>query len=75
MAHHIIAVTGHKLETTVKEYAKKYPEKKKREMSDSLTLISDVKKSKPSEKKEYNIFRNLTKVASAMLTPPQANSN
>ena len=75
MVYHIIAVTGHKLETSVKQYAKKCPEKKKREMSDSFSLKSDVKKSKPSEKKEYNIFRNLTKVASAMLTPPQANSN
>ena len=69
MAHHIIAVTRHKLETTVKKYAKKCPEKKKREKSDSLTLKLDVKKSKTSKNKEYNVFRNMTKVVSAMLTP------
>ena len=68
MAHHIIAVTEHKLDTTVKKYAKKCPENKKREKSDSLTLKSDVKKSKPSENKEYNVFRNITNVVSAMLT-------
>ena len=68
MEHHIIAVTRHKLKITVKQYAKKCPEKKKREMSDSLAFKFDIKKSKPSENKEYNVFRNIPKVASAMLT-------
>ena len=38
-------------------------------MSDLLTLKLDIKKSKPSENKEYNVFRNIPKVVSAMLTP------
>ena len=36
-AHHITAVSGHKSETTIKNYSVKCPASKKREMSDALS--------------------------------------
>ena len=49
-ARHIISLSSHKNESTIKEYATKCPENKKREMFDSLTnaLQPKAKKIKPS---------------------------
>ena len=45
-AHHIIAVSGHKSESTIKQYAKKCPENKKRQMAEALgnQLVVNKKK-------------------------------
>ena len=52
-ARHIMAVSGHKSESTIKNYAKKCPEKKKWEMSHTLaeTFIPDKKTSGNQEAK------------------------
>ena len=68
-ARHIIAVTGHRSESTVKQYAKKCPENKKREMSASLANKLDVKKVKIDKQKDI-AFGKEPNVASALVTPP-----
>ena len=49
-AHHIIQLSSHKSESTVKEYSTKCPENKRKEMFDSLTnaMQPKNKKCKPS---------------------------
>ena len=44
-ARHIIAITGHKSESTIKQYSKRCPENKKREMCEALG--SKILKKKP----------------------------
>ena len=48
-ARHIIAVTGHRSETTVKQYATKCPDNKKRQISDTLGTYMQPKKSIKTE--------------------------
>ena len=76
-ARHIIAITGHKSETTVKQYAKKCPEKKKREMSECLAVKLDTKKAKLEGKVDKIVnmpFRVHSKTAATMVTPLTNNS-
>ena len=42
-ARHIIAMTGHKSENTIKQYAKYCPNDKKRQMSDALATPNSTK--------------------------------
>ena len=69
-ACHIIAVTGHKLESTIKQNAKRCPETKKRQMSHALAdeiLPKKVPKIVP------NYSASISESATAVYSPP-ANS-
>ena len=56
-ARHIIAITGHKSESTVKQYATKCPLSKKRSMSNALTEQLNPSKVVKTESDE-NAFKN-----------------
>lgn len=55
-ARHIIGISGHKSEETIKSYSKKCPAKKKRQMADILSekLGNPPKKCKPSGPEDRN---------------------
>ena len=72
-ACHIIAVTGHKSESTIKQYAKRCPETKKRQMSHALPdeiLPKKVPKIVPNY--SGSMSKNATAVYSA---PPNSRSD
>ena len=75
-ARHIIAVTGHKSESTVKQYAKKCPESKKREMNESLASKLQPKKVKVTDKQDFDAtvqFEKKPNIASAAISVPTKN--
>ena len=71
-ARHIIAVTGHKSETTIKQYTRKCPEGKKREMCEALGNKLMAKKPKMDVKQELKSSENTSETALTSKTPKTA---
>ena len=56
-AHHIIALSSHKSESTMKEYSIRCPDKKRKEMFDSLSSALKSKKVSKPLKQQLNLLR------------------
>ena len=58
-ARHIKAIYGHKSDETIKSYAVRCPDKKKKEMSDALSTHLDNPPVKPQEKQEADVPQDM----------------
>lgn len=75
---HVIGLSGHKNESTIKQYATRLPERKKHEMS--KFLADTITPNKVPKKYERNFYfkaasKATSQPTSTILVPPQNNSN
>ena len=81
-ARHIMAATGHKLESSICQYTSKCPPRKRREMFECLLANHEPKKSKPTSKLMSIATstvsvpppQNHLQIAPGMITPTEKNS-